>query len=298
MKVLISGSSGLVGKALCNLLIKKGIAVYRLVREDPDTNPQAIFWDPYEKKINLSAIENFDAVVHLAGENIASGRWTKALKEKIADSRILPTGFLAESLIKLNDPPKVFLSASALGFYGDRPDENLDEDSLPGEGFLAEVAKKWEEASYKVSEKGIRLVNMRIGVVLSKHGGALKRMLPVFKLGLGGRLGDGKQFMSWIGIEDLCRAIHFSILNQNISAAVNFVSPNPVTNSEFTKMLAKVLRRPALLPVPKFAPRMIFGQMADEILFSNAKIFPKKLHNNGFKFKYPELHDALKSTLS
>ena len=281
MRVMLSGSSGLIGSALSVDLQSDGHEVVALPRT-------------YEEPIDFSGVY---AVVHLAGENIASGRWTEDKKKRIEQSRVKGTRQLSEQLARSADKPSVFICASAIGFYGDRSDELLDEKSGAGEGFLSTVCRKWEAATLPAEESGIRTIKMRTGVVLSKKGGAFKKMLLPFRLGMGGMVGDGRQFMSWISLEDMVKIIRFLIDNESISGAVNLVSPNPVTNREFTKTLGKVLQRPTLLPLPAFAARLTFGEMADELLLASCHVTPHKLLDNGYAFRHNDLQMALEDIL-
>ena len=281
MKVMISGSSGLIGSALSKSLRSDGHIVVGLPRT-------------YEESIDFSDV---DAVVHLAGENIAAGRWTPDKKRRIEVSRVDGTRQLAEQLAGSPAKPSVFICASAIGFYGHRGDALLDEDSQAGDGFLPTVCKQWEAASRPAEEAGIRTVRIRTGIVLSTEGGALKKMLPPFKIGLGGTLGNGHQYMSWISLADVVQIIRFLIDTDSISGAVNLVSPDPVTNSEFTKKLGQVLHRPAILPLPSFAARIIFGEMANELLLESCRVHPGKLLNSGYAFRHTNLQDALKDIL-
>jgi uncharacterized protein (TIGR01777 family) len=281
MKVMISGSSGLIGSALSKSLRSDGHIVVGLPRT-------------YEESIDFSDV---DAVVHLAGENIAAGRWTPDKKRRIEVSRVDGTRQLAEQLAGSPAKPSVFICASAIGFYGHRGDALLDEDSQAGDGFLPTVCKQWEAASRPAEEAGIRTVRIRTGIVLSTEGGALKKMLPPFKIGLGGTLGNGHQYMSWISLADVVQIIRFLIDTDSISGAVNLVSPDPVTNSEFTKKLGQVLHRPAIFPLPSFAARIIFGEMANELLLESCRVHPGKLLNSGYAFRHTNLQDALKDIL-
>ena len=281
MKVMISGSSGLIGSALSKSLRSDGHIVVGLPRT-------------YEESLDFSDV---DAVVHLAGENIAAGRWTPDKKRRIEVSRVDGTRQLAEQLAGSPAKPSVFICASAIGFYGHRGDALLDEDSQAGDGFLPTVCKQWEAASRPAEEAGIRTVRIRTGIVLSTEGGALKKMLPPFKIGLGGTLGNGHQYMSWISLADVVQIIRFLIDTDSISGAVNLVSPDPVTNSEFTKKLGQVLHRPAILPLPSFAARIIFGEMANELLLESCRVHPGKLLNSGYAFRHTNLQDALKDIL-
>lgn len=297
MKILISGSHGLVGKALINSLSKDGHEVVRLVRQARTAGAAEIEWHPEKGMIDAERLEGLDAVVHLAGESIASGRWTSEKKRAIIDSRVKGTRLLSESVAKLSQPPAVFVSASAIGYYGDRGDEQLTEQSAPGAGFLADVCREWEKATAAAEEKGIRTVLARFGIILDEHGGALAQMLTPFRMGVGGRLGDGKQWMSWIALHDVVSAIRFLIDDNFVSGPVNFVSPFPVTNAEFTRTLASVLSRPAIFPVPAFAARLAFGEMADALLLSGQKVEPAVLQARGYAFSLPRLELALRKIL-
>ncbi len=296
MKVLISGSSGFVGSALVKKMRDLKHEVFRLVRKKEKLQKDEIYWNPEKLEIDLKKLENFNAVVHLAGENIL-GRWTEAKKKKIRDSRVKGTQFLSESLAQLSKPPASLLCSSAIGFYGNRGEETLNESSPPGNGFLADVCQEWEAASQAASKSGIRVIHYRIGLVLSEEGGALAKMLPLFKLGLGGKLGDGQQWMSWIHLEDLLSGILFILESPSLSQAVNAVSPHPVRNQEFTQCLAESLHRPAFFTVPEFALKLVTGEMADEALLASAKVEAQKLLQTDFKFKYPHLFEALRDMI-
>lgn len=298
MKILVSGSSGLVGSELVSTLKKRGHQVYRLVRKASLSREDTLLWDPEHVEIRLGDFEGFDAVIHLAGENIAAGRWNAAKKKKIRDSRVLGTHMLSELLSRLENPPKLLIAASAIGYYGSRGDELLDETAPPGTGFLADVCQKWEAAVQPAIDRGIRVVQLRIGVVLSAKGGALKQMLVPFKLGLGGPIGNGNQYMSWIAMDDLIGVILFVLSHQTIQGPLNTASPNPSTNREFTQALAKVLHRPAFLPFPAFAAKLVFGEMADELLLSSTRVVPDKLSKAGYVFLFPDLPKALKHLLA
>ncbi len=298
MKILVTGSSGLVGKDLSVFLEHQGHQVSRLVRNQNQVDSKNVFWDPEHNILDASQIEGFDAVIHLAGENIAAKRWTKAQKEKIKNSRVDSTKLLSETLAKLKNKPKTFISVSAIGFYGDRPDENLYEDAVSVKGdFLAEVCQEWEAAVEPARQAGIRVINPRFGVILSPKGGAMAKLLTPFELGLGGNIGNGEQYMSWIALDDVIYALHYLLMNSGIQGPVNFVSPKPVTNAEFTKILAKVLKRPAIFPLPSFAAKLIFGEMADALLLATAKVRPRVLEESGFIFSYPNLEGALRHLL-
>jgi uncharacterized protein len=295
MKIIISGASGLIGNALIPFLTNNGHTIQRLVRKTASQNE--ISWNPDGGTIDSKALEGSDAVVHLAGESIAEGKWTPEKKERIKNSRIKGTTLLARTLSALNNPPRVLISASAIGYYGDRGEEILREDSGPGVGFLPQVCQEWEAAAAPAREKGIRVVNPRIGIVLSEKGGALLKMLRPFQMGAGGKIGSGHQFMSWIALDDLVNVIHFAIGTDTLQGPVNAVSPNPVTNSEFTKTLGKVLRRPTIFPLPTFAARAVFGEMADALLLASTRVHPGELVKASYVFLYPELEGALRHLL-
>ncbi len=297
MKILVTGSTGLLGSELVPLLLEKGNSVTRVTRSRSGSSEDTAYWDPSRGEIESDKLEGHDAVVHLAGENVA-GRWTEEKKTEIESSRVIGTGLLAESLAGLDSRPGVIVAASGIGYYGDRGDQVLTEDSGPGEGFLAEVCVKWEDALEPACKAGIRVVNVRIGMVLSSEGGGLEKMLLPFKLGLGGRLGSGEQYWSWISIDDVVGAIYHSIITESLSGPVNLVAPNPVTNKEFTETLGSVLGRPTVLPLPSFAARGIFGEMADELMLASTRVKPKKLLESGYEFRYPDLTGALKHLLS
>jgi uncharacterized protein len=296
MNIVISGSTGLIGSELVSLLRENQHHVIRLVRR---TEPgiDEIIWDPIAGTLNPQAFEGMDAVVHLAGENIAAGRWTVERKRRIRESRIKGTQLLAQSLARLFDPPKVMVSVSAIGYYGSRGDERLDEESDAGIGFLPDLCQQWEAATHAAILRGIRVVIPRVGMVLSAKGGALPLMLPAFRLGIGGRIGSGRQYMSWITLQDLVGVINHVINNSFLQGPVNAVSPNPVTNREFTKVLAHALARPSLFALPSCAARLAFGEMADEALLASARVFPERLKQSGFKFKFPDLESALQQVL-
>jgi len=295
--VLISGASGFVGTHLTDLLCEKGCKVKKLTRSQHINAGDQFYWSPERGEIELEALEDLDAVVHLAGENIA-GRWTDHKKAEIERSRVRGTKLLSESLAGLNKKPQVLISASAVGYYGDRGDEILTEESARGRGFLADVSVKWEDAAEAAKQAGIRVINLRIGMVLGADGGALGKMLLPFKLGIGGRIGGGNQYWSWIAIDDLVGIIYYLLSKEDLNGPVNAVAPNPVTNSEFTSTLGRVLGRPAILPLPAFAARGILGEMADEMMLSSTRVKPQKLLDSGYKFEYPELKEALVSLLN
>jgi uncharacterized protein (TIGR01777 family) len=297
MKVLVAGSRGLIGSALVRFLVEGGHLVTRLVRGPARPGGTEIPWGPTEGKLDPGMLEGHDAVVHLAGENLTAGRWTPKRKARIFNSRVRGTRLLAETLAGLAPPPKVMVCASAIGYYGDRGEEVLTEESSLGRGFLAELCREWEAASVPAAEKGVRVVRLRTGIVLSPAGGALKKMLLPFRLGLGGRLGSGQQYMSWIALDDVLAVILRALTDDSLAGPVNAVAPNAVTNREFTRTLGRVLMRPTIFPVPAFALRTIFGEMADETLLASNRVQPAKLLTHGFAFNYPELEGALRHVL-
>jgi uncharacterized protein (TIGR01777 family) len=296
MIVVITGSSGLIGSALMPLLTQSGHTVRRLVRGARDEG--AARWNPDDGSLDESVLAGAAAVVHLAGETIASGRWTAARKARIQDSRVRGTGLLTRALVKLDRKPTVFISASAVGIYGNRGDEVVDERSAPGHGFLAEVCSQWEAATRPASDAGIRVVHGRMGVVLSGTGGALAKMLPPFRLGLGGVMGSGRQYMSWIAIDDVVGAIQHLLLAETVVGPVNLVAPGPISNREFTKTLGRVLRRPTMLRLPAFAIRLGLGEVADELLLASTRAQPMQLTASGYHFRYPTLEGALRHLLA
>lgn len=303
MRVLVSGASGLVGSALVRRLSEPGAApepaqVLRLVRRPPRPQAGEIAWDPQAGQLSPEALEGLDAVVHLAGENIGAGRWTADKKARIRASRVEGTSLFARALARLARPPRVLVCASAVGWYGDRGEEELDEASPPGTGFLAGVCREWEAATEPAASAGVRVVLARFGVILARHGGALGRMLPLFRWGLGGRLGSGRQYMSWIALDDAVRAIQFLLDSDALRGPVNVVAPWPVTNREFTAALGRVLRRPALCAAPAFMLRLALGEMADEMFLAGARAVPRRLAEQGFVFDHPELESALARLLA
>ncbi|HEV2829461.1 MAG TPA: TIGR01777 family oxidoreductase [Pyrinomonadaceae bacterium] len=296
MKILIGGSHGLVGTALVKSWEAAGHEISRLVRHYPNS-PSEIEWSPDRYSIALARIEGFDAVVNLAGESIAEGRWTDEKKRRIRESRVKGTKLLGDALANLASPPKTFICASAIGYYGNRGDEILTESSAPGDDFLAQVCVEWEKATALATEKGIRVVNARFGVILDANGGALKKMLPPFRMGIGGRIGSGKQWMSWIALLDVIGALNFALGTEALRGPVNFVTPNPVTNAEFTKTLGKVLSRPTLFPIPAFAVRLMFGEMGEALLLGGQRVAPEHLKSSGYQFQYSQLEPALAAIL-
>lgn len=293
-RILVSGVSGPIGAALLPSLRQRGYTVTRLTRGTAIGGDQ-IAWDP-SQPLSPDAVTGFDAVIHLAGESIV-GRWTEEKKKKILDSRVQGTRHLAEALAKTAKKPKVFVVGSAIGFYGDRGEEILREDSPSGTGFLPEVCRQWEAAAQPAVNAGIRTANIRTGVVLSTKGGALPKMLTPFKLGVGGNIGDGRQWWSWIDVGDMVGAIHHILKTDLLQGPVNMVAPKAVTNAEFTKTLASVLHRPAIFPVPAFAARLAFGQMADELLLASQRVEPAKLVRSGYPFQYQDLRKSLTDIL-
>ena len=297
MKVLISGASGLIGKNLQLYLNSHGYTVSRLVRNKKLMNDGDVFWDPQRMEVKSASIEGFEVVIHLAGENIASKLWTTKQKNKILNSRVHSTKLLSEALLIIKQPPSLFICASATGFYGNRGDTLLDEKSPPGEGFLAKVVQSWEKATEDLKKTGIRVINLRFGVVLSRHGGVLARLLPLFKLGLGGKIGNGQQFMPWISLEDILEIVHFVINKNNIQGAVNAVAPESCRNEQFTKTLAKVLSRPAFINMPQIVIRFVLGEMADELFLASTNVKPSVLIENAYPFIHSNIDSTLKSLL-
>jgi uncharacterized protein (TIGR01777 family) len=281
---------------LVRALQAQGHRVRRLVRRPPHSNEE-ISWEPTRGLLPARELEGFDAVVHLAGENVASGRWTTGRKAAIRDSRVNGTGLLARRLAELDRRPRVFVSASAIGFYGDRGEDLLDETAAAGDGFLARTCVEWEASADPARDAGIRVVHPRIGVVLATDGGALARMLMPFRLGLGGRLGSGRQWMSWIALDDLVFVLESAIFDERLVGPVNAVAPEPVRNADFTRVLARILGRPALAPVPAFALRALAGGLADELLLASIRVAPRALERCGFRHARPTLEEALASLL-
>jgi uncharacterized protein (TIGR01777 family) len=301
MKVVMTGSTGLVGSALVRSLETAGHGVTRLLRPASRAQVGAAdvgAWDPAAAHVDSAALEGRELVVHLAGDNIASGRWTAVKKARIRASRVEGTRVLCEAIAKLSQPPKTVICASAIGYYGDRGEEILDESSAPGEGFLASVCREWEAAAQPATECGCRVVLLRIGVILSPLGGALARMLLPFKLGAGGKIGNGKQYMSWISLDDIVEVVQHAMVTEDLRGPVNAVAPNPVTNLEFTKSLGRILSRPTLFSMPSPVARLAFGEMADAALLASTRVEPLKLKETGYKFRHPELAGALKHVLS
>jgi uncharacterized protein (TIGR01777 family) len=313
--VLLSGASGMLGHAIASALDRQGIATLRLTRGTPKS-PDEIFWNPAQGESrgvpDTRRLEGIGAAIHLSGANVAAQRWTSAYRREMIESRVDTTSVLARTLAGLKHPPRVLVTASAVGYYGDRGDQLLDETAAPGQGFFPDLCQAWEAASQPAAQAVIRVVHLRFGVVIGrdrqgKPGGALERMVPLFRLGLGGPLGSGGQWMSWISEEDAVRATLFALQNgvtQNdtlknalLTGGVNAVSPNPVTNAEFTRALAQAVERPALLPAPAFALRLVFGQMADEALLASTRAIPQRLLDSGFSFTHPHVSEALAAAL-
>jgi uncharacterized protein (TIGR01777 family) len=299
MKILITGASGLIGTALQKSFAEKGYEVLLAGRRFIN-KPDHVVWDP-EKGFGvegLKKIEGIDAIIHMAGEPISAWRWTEEKKKAIRDSRVIGTRTIIDDIAKLKTRPKVLISASGIGYYGDREDEILNERSGIGDTFLAEVARDWEAEARKAENYGVRVVLTRNGIVLSKDGGALAAMMTPFSLGVGGVVGSGKQWMSWIALDDLVRLINFALENDEIEGAINAVAPNPVTNEEFTKTLGEVIHRPTFLPLPKFAVDLMMGEMGDALLLDSTRVVPDKLEKAGFEFKFPELKAALENAVN
>lgn len=296
MNILVTGSTGLIGAALVSRLAQGGHRVVALRRGavGSESGPN---WNPDAGQIHLDSTIPFDAVVHLAGENIAQ-RWTLAVKARIRASRVEATRLLSEALARLPQPPRVLICASATGYYGDRADEVLNEQSPPGSGFLARTCVDWEAAADPARHRGIRVVSLRFGIVLAPGGGALAKMLPAFRWGLGGRLGSGRQYWSWIALEDLLRVVELALEDTTLRGAVNTVSPEETTNAGFTATLARVLRRPAPLPVPAFVVKACFGEMGQEALLASARVRPARLLEMGFEFRQPKLDAAFRRLLN
>jgi len=295
MKILVAGASGLVGSALIPALESDASEITRLVRSSPKANE--IEWHPNRGQIDSARLEGFEAIINLAGESIAEGRWTDEKKRKIHDSRVNGTKLLSEAIAKLTTKPRVFLCASATGIYGDRDDEILDETSDSGSGFLADVCREWDQATEAATKAGVRVVNLRFGPILAREGGMLGKMLTPFKMGMGGKVGSGKQYISWVAIDDVVGAMKLALADGSIHGPLNVVSPNPVTNEVFTRTLGEALSRPTVMSIPAFAARLAFGEMADEMLLVSQRVAPKKLNSAGFHFEYPVLEVALRKYL-
>jgi uncharacterized protein (TIGR01777 family) len=297
MKVLVSGSSGLVGGALAEGLRRDGHEVARLVRPGSELGAGDVRWDPVTGELDGAAAEGADAVVNLAGASIAGGRWNEARKRVLRSSRVEATRHLVAALTKLKKAPKTLVSASAIGYYGDRGEEALTEESAPGGDFLAQLTRDWEAAAARAEQSQIRTVILRFGVILAAHGGALAKMLTPFKLGLGGKIGTGQQWMSWLTLGEAVGLVRYALETASLSGAVNAVSPAPVRNQDFTRALGKALHRPTIFPMPAFAARAAFGEMADALLLSSQCVLPRRLESAGYRFQAPELNAALRAVL-
>lgn len=303
MKIIVTGSTGLIGSALISRLIADEHSVTRFVRDgsvvkEESNGVRAVAWDVDGGQVNDAEISAHDAVIHLAGEPVAEGRWTEEKKRRIRDSRVNGTRLIAEAIARVEPRPHTFISASAIGFYGNRGDEILDEQSASGTDFLADVCREWESAADAARAAGVRTIHPRIGIVLSREGGALAKLLTPFRLGAGGAIGDGKQYMSWIAIDDIVAGLMFALENNSVEGAVNFTAPQPVTNAEFTRALGHAVHRPTIFTVPKFAARLAFGEMADAVLLAGARVMPKRLQAVGYAFKHPQLEGALRHLLA
>jgi uncharacterized protein (TIGR01777 family) len=296
-RIVISGASGLIGTALRDFLTTGGHQVDTLVRHLPNQTKGEIAWDPLGEWIHSDALEGVDAVIHLSGESLSARRWTAERKKRFEESRVKSTNLLARTLASLKKRPKVLVSASAIGMYGDRGDEALTEALPAGTGFLPDLCQKWENAARPAAEAGIRVVHPRIGIVMSARGGALATMLPPFKLGGGGVIGSGDQFMSWISLDDLIAVIHEAIFNPQFTGPINATAPSPVTNRQFTKTLGRILHRPTFVPLPVAVVKLIFAEMGERLLLEGAKVLPARLEEIGFSFFHPTLEEALRSEL-
>jgi uncharacterized protein (TIGR01777 family) len=295
LDVLVSGSRGLIGTALVHALTNEGHRVVRLTRSGGN-GEGAVTWDPSAGTIDAARLEGIDAVVHLAGENIV-GHWTPAKKARIRDSRVRGTRLLAETIAGLSEPPRVMVSTSATGYYGDRGNELLREESAPGTNFLARVSQEWEAAAEPAREAGVRVVHPRFGIVLSPEGGALGTTLPIFKLGGGGRIGSGNQYWPWVAIDDVVGAVLHCLTTESLEGPVNVAVPDPPTNAQYTRTLGRVLNRPTLFPLPAPVARTMLGQVADELLLASQRVEPAKLRESGYGFRFPELEGALRHLL-
>ena len=296
MKIIVTGASGLIGKPLVKNLRKHGHEVVQLVRRTAQANESQ--WNPATGQINASVIDGADAVIHLSGAGIGDRRWTPKYKQELLESRTKSTALLASTIANSAKKPSVFLSGSAIGIYGPRGDEELTEQSSSGSSFLADICKQWEAAAKPAVDAGVRTVYLRTGIVLTPLGGALKKQLPLFKLGLGGKFGDGRAWQSWISLDDELAAIEY-LLTANISGAANLTAPNPVTNAEFTNSMARTLKRLAILPIPKFGPKLLLGgELADALLFTGQRVMPIELQKSGFTFQHQTIDIALRALLN
>jgi len=298
MQVIVTGASGFLGSALLTALRNCGHEVRRLVRSAPNMEAGDVLWDPAAGRLDVPSLEGAEGVVHLAGESIAHGRWTAARKESIRRSRVDGTRLLCASLARMAKPPRVLACASAIGYYGSRGDDVLTEESPPGSGFLSDVCREWEAATAPALERGIRVVHLRFGLILGGGGGALKTLASTFRMGGGGIVGSGRQYMSWIALEDAVGVILHVLGSGDLRGPLNVVTPNPVTNAEFTKALGRILSRPTLLRLPAFAARLALGEMADALLLSSTRVEPAKLSASGYAFKHPELEGALRAAIA
>jgi uncharacterized protein len=298
LRVAVTGATGLVGRALVPTLLAAGHRVDRITRHRPAAGTTDIQWDPGRGELDARALEGVDAVVHLAGESIAAARWTRAAKERIRRSRVDGTRLVAETLARLSPRPRVLVSASAVGYYGDGGGTPLTEESAPGAGFLADVCRAWEAAADPARAAGIRVVHPRVGVVLAGHGGALPRIALPFRLGAGGVIGSGRQYWSWIELGDLVRVLDLCLVLDTLAGPVNAVAPTPATNRELTRALGRVLRRPTLVPMPAIAVRLLLGEMGRVLLLESARVLPRRLERAGFRFRHPELEGALRAVLA
>ena len=297
MHIIVSGSSGLLGGTFIRFLTGQGHRVTRLVRRKPDPAVGEAFWDPQSGELDPAVFSDADAVLSLAGESIATGRWTANRKARIRESRIRSTELVVKTMCKLQRPPGVLVSASAIGYYGDRGEETLTEVSAAGSGFLADVCRDWEAATRPAAEQKIRVVNLRFGLILTPAGGALAKLLLPFKLGVGGKVGSGRQYWSWIAIDDVTGAMYHALTKQAMSGPVNVTAPMPVTNIVFTQALGRALSRPTILPAPAFALKLALGEMANELLLASARVQPAKLLANGYQFQFTDLDTALRHLL-
>lgn len=297
MKIVVSGATGLIGSPLVDALKRRGDAVVRLVRPPARAGAEAVLWDPERGTIDRAGLAAVDAVIHLAGENVF-GRWSAAKKRRIRDSRVQGTRLVSDTLASLANRPAVLLAASAIGFYGNQRDQSLTEQSPSGDDFLAEVSREWEAATASAMRAGVRVVNMRFGVVLTPAGGALGKMLPPFRLGVGGPVGSGQQFVSWIALDDAINAIVYLLGKTDVTGPVNITAPHPVTNREMATTLGRVLHRPSVVPVPSFALKMAFGSEGAEMLQSGQRVLPERLLASGFTFRFPTLEPALRHLLA
>ncbi len=297
-KILVSGSTGTVGRNLIDFLSPDSFKVFRLVRSYKEKTPDIILWDPSKRRLgDRSLLEDFDAVVHLSGESVV-GRWSTGKKNRMRESRVFSTRFLVDMFSGLKKPPRTFICASAVGYYGDRGDEELTESSSAGTGFLSELCCEWESEAQRASDLATRVINLRIGVVLSRKGGILGSLLPPFRMGLGGVVGSGNQYISWVSIDDLCRMIGYLVQNEGLSGCINAVSPAPVTNREFTRTLAGFLGKPSWLSIPGFAIETFFGEMGHWTMLASTRVLPRRLQSSGYVFTHGDLRRALEEVVT